>query len=53
MSVSDSGSATYSEALEGSNAKRGLWSSRLAFILAATGSARWPGQHLEVPLYHR
>ncbi len=39
MSVSDSGSATYSEALEGSNAKRGLWSSRLAFILAATGSA--------------
>ncbi len=39
MSVSDSGSASYSEALEGSNAKRGLWSSRLAFILAATGSA--------------
>lgn len=34
-----SNSATYSGALEGSNAKRGLWSSRLAFILAATGSA--------------
>ncbi len=34
-----SDSATYSGALEGSNAKRGLWSSRLAFILAATGSA--------------
>ncbi|MCL1485260.1 MAG: sodium-dependent transporter [Marinobacter sp.] len=27
------------EAIEGSNAKRGLWSSRFAFILAATGSA--------------
>ncbi|AKO53463.1 transporter [Marinobacter psychrophilus] len=27
------------EAKEGSNAKRGLWSSRFAFILAATGSA--------------
>ncbi|MBS8240965.1 sodium-dependent transporter [Marinobacter lipolyticus] len=39
MSVTSSGSATYSEALEGSNAKRGLWSSRLAFVLAATGSA--------------
>lgn len=39
MSVSQSGSATYSGELEGSNAKRGLWSSRLAFILAATGSA--------------
>ncbi|MCM0612839.1 sodium-dependent transporter [Marinobacter sediminum] len=39
MSVSQSGSATYSGALEGSTAKRGLWSSRLAFILAATGSA--------------
>lgn len=39
MSVTSSGSATYSDALEGSNAKRGLWSSRFAFILAATGSA--------------
>ncbi len=39
MSVTSSGSATYSGALEGSNAKRGLWSSRMAFILAATGSA--------------
>ncbi|WP_417531072.1 sodium-dependent transporter [Marinobacter lipolyticus] len=39
MSVTQSGSATYSGELEGSNAKRGLWSSRLAFILAATGSA--------------
>ncbi|EMP56149.1 sodium-dependent transporter family protein [Marinobacter santoriniensis NKSG1] len=39
MSVTSSGSATYSGALEGSSAKRGLWSSRLAFILAATGSA--------------
>ncbi|WP_297791502.1 sodium-dependent transporter [uncultured Marinobacter sp.] len=39
MSVSQSGSATYSGELEGSNATRGLWSSRLAFILAATGSA--------------
>lgn len=39
MSVHSTGSATYSGALEGANAKRGLWSSRLAFILAATGSA--------------
>jgi NSS family neurotransmitter:Na+ symporter len=39
MSVSQSGSATDTGTLEGSNAKRGLWSSRLAFILAATGSA--------------
>lgn len=31
--------APYSGAMEGSNAKRGLWSSRFAFILAATGSA--------------
>ena len=31
--------APMSGALEGSNANRGLWSSRLAFILAATGSA--------------
>ncbi|MFT6980063.1 MAG: NSS family neurotransmitter:Na+ symporter, partial [Marinobacter psychrophilus] len=27
------------KAIEGSNAIRGLWSSRFAFILAATGSA--------------
>ncbi|MCA0912529.1 sodium-dependent transporter [Marinobacter nauticus] len=39
MSVSSSGSAAYSGSLEDSNAQRGLWSSRLAFILAATGSA--------------
>ncbi|MEE3170148.1 MAG: sodium-dependent transporter [Pseudomonadota bacterium] len=39
MSVTSSDSASYSGALEGANAKRGLWSSRLAFILAATGSA--------------
>lgn len=39
MSVTSSDSAGYSGALEGANAKRGLWSSRLAFILAATGSA--------------
>lgn len=39
MSVTSSGSATYPGALEGANARRGLWSSRLAFILAATGSA--------------
>ena len=39
MSVTSSDSAAYSGALEGSNAQRGLWSSRLAFILAATGSA--------------
>lgn len=39
MSVSSSGSAAYSGSLEGSNAQRGLWSSRLAFILAATDSA--------------
>jgi len=39
MSVSSSGSAAYTSSLEGSNAQRGLWSSRLAFILAATGSA--------------
>ena len=39
MSVTSSDSASHSGALEGSNAKRGLWSSRLAFILAATGSA--------------
>ena len=39
MSVSSSGSAAYSGSLEGSIAQRGLWSSRLAFILAATGSA--------------
>ena len=39
MSANSSGSATYSGTLDGSNAKRGLWSSRLAFILAATGSA--------------
>jgi NSS family neurotransmitter:Na+ symporter len=31
--------APIAEAIEGSNAKRGLWSSRFAFILAATGSA--------------
>ncbi|MCL1479615.1 MAG: sodium-dependent transporter [Marinobacter sp.] len=31
--------ASIAEAIEGSNAKRGLWSSRFAFILAATGSA--------------
>jgi len=39
MSVTSSDSAAYSGAIEGSNAQRGLWSSRLAFILAATGSA--------------
>lgn len=39
MSLSQSSSATENGALEGSNAKRGLWSSRLTFILAATGSA--------------
>ncbi|QSP94699.1 sodium-dependent transporter [Marinobacter salinisoli] len=39
MSVSQSGSTTYTGAQEGASAKRGLWSSRLAFILAATGSA--------------
>ncbi|MBZ2168647.1 sodium-dependent transporter [Marinobacter sp. F4216] len=39
MSVSQSGSTTYTGAQEGANAARGLWSSRLAFILAATGSA--------------
>ena len=39
MSVSSSGSAAHSGSLEGSNAQRGLWSSRFAFILAATGSA--------------
>lgn len=39
MSESQSTSADYSGAMEGSNPKRGLWSSRLAFILAATGSA--------------
>ncbi|PSF06103.1 sodium-dependent transporter [Marinobacter fuscus] len=39
MSVSSNSSATYSGTLEGANAQRGLWSSRLAFILAATGSA--------------
>lgn len=39
MSVTSSDSASHSGALEGSNAKRGLWSSRLAFIFAATGSA--------------
>ncbi|MGC8120269.1 sodium-dependent transporter [Marinobacter sp. VGCF2001] len=39
MSVSPSGSAASKGSLEGSNAQRGLWSSRLAFILAATGSA--------------
>lgn len=39
MSVSSSDTASYSGALEGANAKRGLWSSRFAFILAATGSA--------------
>ena len=39
MSVTSSDSAAYSGALEGSNAQHGLWSSRLAFILAATGSA--------------
>ena len=39
MSESPSTSANYTGALEGSNAKRGLWSSRLAFVLAATGSA--------------
>lgn len=31
--------APIAEAIEGSNVKRGLWSSRFAFILAATGSA--------------
>lgn len=39
MSVTSSDSASHAGALEGSNAQRGLWSSRLAFILAATGSA--------------
>ncbi|HTN32406.1 MAG TPA: sodium-dependent transporter [Marinobacter sp.] len=39
MSVSQPGGANNSGALEGSNAIRGLWSSRLAFVLAATGSA--------------
>jgi len=39
MSESQSTGADYSGAMEGSNPKRGLWSSRLAFILAATGSA--------------
>lgn len=39
MSVTPSGSAASSDAMEGASAKRGLWSSRLAFILAATGSA--------------
>lgn len=39
MSVSSNSSTTYSGTLEGANAQRGLWSSRLAFILAATGSA--------------
>ncbi|SDW35686.1 sodium-dependent transporter [Marinobacter mobilis] len=37
--MSYSTSATATGTLEGSSAKRGLWSSRLAFILAATGSA--------------
>ncbi|MDX1457075.1 MAG: sodium-dependent transporter [Marinobacter sp.] len=37
--MSYSSSATATGALEGASAKRGLWSSRLAFILAATGSA--------------
>ncbi|WP_100638517.1 sodium-dependent transporter [Marinobacter salexigens] len=36
--MSDS-NATNPAAMEGSNAGRGLWSSRFAFILAATGSA--------------
>ncbi|HET8802802.1 MAG TPA: sodium-dependent transporter, partial [Marinobacter sp.] len=39
MSVTPSGSAASSDAMEGASAKRGLWSSRLTFILAATGSA--------------
>ena len=40
MSLSSSATATGATGtLEGSSAKRGLWSSRLAFILAATGSA--------------
>lgn len=39
MSVSSPDSAANAGALEGASAKRGLWSSRLAFILAATGSA--------------
>lgn len=37
--MSSSSSATTGGVMEGSTAKRGLWSSRLAFILAATGSA--------------
>ncbi|MDC0661576.1 sodium-dependent transporter [Marinobacter sp. SS21] len=37
--MSYSTSATTTGAQEGATAKRGLWSSRLAFILAATGSA--------------
>ncbi|MCG8517893.1 MAG: sodium-dependent transporter [Pseudomonadales bacterium] len=37
--MSYSSSATASGTLEGASASRGLWSSRLAFILAATGSA--------------
>ncbi len=37
--MSYSSSATTTGAQEGATAKRGLWSSRLAFILAATGSA--------------
>ncbi len=37
--MSYSSSTTTTGAQEGATAKRGLWSSRLAFILAATGSA--------------
>ncbi|ENO13080.1 sodium-dependent transporter [Marinobacter nanhaiticus D15-8W] len=37
--MSSSSSATTGGVMEGSTANRGLWSSRLAFILAATGSA--------------
>ncbi|WP_148863654.1 sodium-dependent transporter [Marinobacter fonticola] len=37
--MSSSSSATAGGVMEGSTEKRGLWSSRLAFILAATGSA--------------
>ena len=39
MSAIQTGTTSYAGPLEGANAKRGLWSSRLAFILAATGSA--------------
>ncbi|WP_336366158.1 sodium-dependent transporter [Marinobacter sp. C2H3] len=39
MSVSSSGSTTLSGSTGAASAGRGLWSSRLAFVLAATGSA--------------